>query len=386
MISIEIQAIKVNQPIGSFYIGKMKASELVSITYPDMREMKKENDLNSYLGIQRELNKKRAEEIRQYVKTFGATFPNSIILSIDDEHCTWKEEKGLFVIESENPNKIARILDGQHRVAGFMNKEATALDEDQCRFITPDGYQDFELVVTFFVGLDLPDQASIFSIVNLKQTPVRKSLVYDLEALSNTRSPQKSAHTIVVSLNKNNKSPFYNRIKRLGIKTPDIENEKLSQSTVVEEIMKLMSPDPLADREYFLKKSKSGLFSKSIKLENTDKDSFKKYPLRELFINERDDDIAKMLWSYFDSVKASWPEQWDKNNKKAILNKTVGFYALMHFFSDLVAKMPPTEDIRDYFQKSIKKVTFQKSDFDTNMEPSSKTTSRLYGIMKSSLS
>ncbi|WP_168796869.1 hypothetical protein [Phaeovulum veldkampii] len=47
-----------------------------------------------------------------------------------------------------------------------------------------------------------------------------RSLVYELEDLSNARSPFKTCHNIAVALDGLQTSPFYKRIKRLGVVTP----------------------------------------------------------------------------------------------------------------------------------------------------------------------
>lgn len=44
--------------------------------------------------------------------------------------------------------------------------------------------------------------AYIFSMVNLAQTKVSKSLVYDLFEFSKSRSPRKRAHTIAVAIDR----------------------------------------------------------------------------------------------------------------------------------------------------------------------------------------
>jgi DGQHR domain-containing protein len=61
-------------------------------------------------------------------------------------------------------DQVATIIDGQHRLKGL--EEA--------------GKPEFELPISIFIGADEATEASIFSIVNLAQTKVNKSLAYDL--------------------------------------------------------------------------------------------------------------------------------------------------------------------------------------------------------------
>ena len=63
------------------------------------------------------------------------------------------------------------------------------------------------------------------------------SQAYDLYDLAKARSPQKVCHNIAVALDQNTKSPFYQRIKRLGVATEGRFNETLTQATFIESLM-----------------------------------------------------------------------------------------------------------------------------------------------------
>src|SRR5690606_13459203 len=98
--------------------------------------------------------------------------------------------------------------------------------------------EPFQINVSIFVGIDLPEQAKIFATVNLAQTKVNKSLVYDLEALARKRNPYKTCHHVAVALDSNEDSPLYQRIKRLGVATPGRAYEPLTQASFVEALVK----------------------------------------------------------------------------------------------------------------------------------------------------
>jgi len=125
--------------------------------------------------------------------------------------------------EVHNLSDAAFILDGQHRLAGLKtyNKE-----------------KPFEVNVSIFIGLDKSDQAEIFSKVNLTQTRVNKSLVYDLYTYQEKPSPTKTAHKLSIALDQDEGGPLSGRIKRLGITSPGRDAERLSQATVVRGILK----------------------------------------------------------------------------------------------------------------------------------------------------
>ena len=61
----KIKAFKVTQQIGDFFIAKIPAEKLVSITFSDVRQLSEERDVEAYLGIQRQLNKKIAKAIKE---------------------------------------------------------------------------------------------------------------------------------------------------------------------------------------------------------------------------------------------------------------------------------------------------------------------------------
>src|SRR6187402_1285791 len=180
----------------------MTSEQLTGIAYADVRALT-DRDLDTYLGIQRRLDKKRVAELRSYVQSKDATFPTSVLLAVDSEHAKWHDREGTLTIRSDadgNFSQVGKILDGQHRVAGL------------------DGYtgEPFDVCVCIFIDADMPDQASIFSTVNLAQTKVNKSLVYDLYDYQVARSPQKTSHNVAIALDRLKGGPFFERIKRLG--------------------------------------------------------------------------------------------------------------------------------------------------------------------------
>lgn len=354
---ISLDAFKITQQIGEFFVAKIKAAELVSLTYSDVRELQEEREVETYLGIQRPLNERRAKEIQEYVKNYDAAFPSSIILHVDEEYINWDSNANKLVFEFGEDLSPAKILDGQHRIAGFMDLKTGKPIPEVCNF--RDGKEEvpFELMITVFVGLDLPEQANIFATVNLKQTKVSKSLVYDLEAYTKTRSPQKTAHDLVVALDLNPKSPFYGRVKRLGYKNDFTEN--LTQSMLVEEFVKLISKEPMKDRDVLIRKEKQS-FSQFRKAE------LEKFPIkdgkvfRDMFIKDKDESILITAMSFFKAVEEKWNVSWSSTSSSA-LNKTVGIKALFRVLRDLLKEYlsnnETTEPVRlSFFKAALDKV------------------------------
>jgi DGQHR domain-containing protein len=325
MDSIKIKCIEVQQPIETFYVGKIDWQDLLRIAKKDIERIRQEGEgsVDGYLGIQRELSKSRLNEIAEYVSFNDATFPNSIVISIDstsyNEIDEEVEENILSfensILELRNDGKIAKIIDGQHRVFG-LEKYANdkGLFKDDLKF---------ELIITIFIDIDEEYQANIFSTINKAQTKVNKSHVYDLYSFSKTRSPQRTVHNIVKLLNEDEQSPLFHLIKRLG--KADFKNETITQATLADCIIRYISINPPKDRNTLRTGSKLSL------IDGTEKE---KLFLRNWFINEEDVKIAKLIWNYFESVKKKWSLAWGKSDY--ILTKSTGIIALMRFLKDLV--------------------------------------------------
>lgn len=342
--SLIIPALKISQPIGDLYVAKIKATDLLSIAYSDIRAIADETYRNTYLGIQRKLDSRREKEISKYVRTFDATFPTSIVVYIDEDDVELIEEtKETLQIKIKNPSgRIAKIIDGQHRLAGIQS----ALENlKNCQDLLSDNnkelhkLENFELSLTILVGMDIAEQANIFAKVNLTQTKVNKSLVYDLEEYSKIRSPYKSAHNIAIALNYNASSPFYKKIKRLGC--IDFGTETLTQQTFVETLVKLfISPEPEKDRDDIAKRV------------TISTNELSKFPFRKLFMDDNDVTIAQILYNYFKAVEQKWEKAWQDSSY--LLSKNNGFRALMKYLKYIYpltnTDIPTTEIFYNYFK------------------------------------
>lgn len=314
--SIVIPALAVEQPIGEFFVGVMNSTDLLDISYADIREI--ERDLDTYLGIQRKISPARRKDLGEYVNTKDAVFPTSVILAVEEGCASWDEKAGTLTLSSTKEvdfDHIAKVLDGQHRLEGLKNLKSG---------------QVFQINVTVFVAADIADQANIFATVNLAQTKVNRSLVYDLYDYAQSRSPQKSAHDITVALDRTTGGPFFERIKRLGTRTSGRAGETLTQATVVTAILELVTATPMIDRDTLMRGKKLRLAT-SIELRSL--------PLRNLFIEDQDISIAKLINSYFSSVRSIWPEAWADLSKGNIMPRTNGFRAFMRAFADLYVDM-----------------------------------------------
>jgi DGQHR domain-containing protein len=365
-ISFEVKCIKSKQPIGEFYVGTIDHKRLTDITWFDVRRIVREREVETYLGVQRPLNPARVDEIGQYVTTVDACFPTAVILSVPGACAVYDEERAVMTLsnflepepdtEKIRYREIAKVLDGQHRIAGLKDYTGEA----------------FDVNVSIFVDIDIAEQAYIFSTVNLAQTKVNKSLAYDLHDLAKARSPQKLCHNIAVALDAHEDSPFYRRIKRLGVATEGRFNETITQATFVESLLRYMSSNVIKDRDIYMRGGTPG---------RATADESRQFIFRNLMIDEKDLEIIDIIWNYFDAVRTTWPTAWDSTGRGNILNKTNGFKALMRFlrYAYLWVCSPGHVPTKNQFLEIFARVTLKDADFNVdNFKPGSSGESELF--------
>jgi DGQHR domain-containing protein len=293
------------------------------------------------------------------VQVIDATFPTGIIIAVDEvcaaidftEQADGTEANiGTMTLcnypEPDDPEhrilfgNIAKVLDGQHRIEGLHSYNGPR----------------FDLNVTIFVGADIADQASIFATVNKTQTRVNRSLVYDLFALSTTRSPERTCHEITVALDSTEGSPFFKSIKRLGVATQGRFGETLSQANVVDMLLRYISTNPAKDRDEMKRGNKIPIADKKLE---------QRLIFRNLFLQDRDLEIAQIVWNYFDAVRQRWPEAWASTGRGTVLNKTNGFRAFMRFLRPAYLSLTePGRVVREgVFLEVLKGVELADADF-----------------------
>jgi DGQHR domain-containing protein len=313
---ISVPCIEAVQPIGSMYIAVIGCGDLELISYADVRRLElgiDNRDVEDYIGIQRLLNPDREKEIGKYVNLIDASFPNSVILAISSENVVY--DSNAKVMHINYADNVAKVLDGQHRIAGLRHFEQAG--------------DKFQVIVTIYIDMELEDQALVFSTINKEQKSVSNSLVADLFAFAKSRSPQKTAHNIARALNNKIGSPFYKKIKILGTAV-NKDTETITQDTFVKSLLKYITIDAQSDRNFY-KKNKEN----NSKLPLVSENELNKLFLRNMFImDENDIEIAQLIWNYFYAVENKWPNAWNSGSDANLLNKSTGFVALMRFFKD----------------------------------------------------
>lgn len=369
-IKLEFSCLRVSQPIGDLFLASVPHTKLIEMTHFDVRRVLQENrDVERYLGIQRPLNNRRVTELQQYVNFYDASFPTAIIVAVQEEFATYDEEKRMISLsnvpkDGDKPpipiQNIARVLDGQHRIAGLRNFKGDA----------------FELPVTIFVGADIADQAHIFATVNLEQSKVNKSLAYDLYSLATSRSPQKTCHSIAIVLDQDDESPLHRRIKRLGVAEEGKGFQPLSQATFVESVMQYISGNPKADRDRLLRHEK---------LKPATGEDLTRLPFRNFFVEERDVEVVEVLFNYFNTIKARWPDAWSNTDRGNMLNRTNGFRAFMRAYSHLcvISETSSGAVPKEFMKEFMQKVQLEDKDFNIEkFKPGTSGESELLAVLR----
>lgn len=397
-----LKGIPVSQNKQEFIIGKVTIQELFRFTKYTERVIigYDEDELPIYnKHIQRKVEPARVNKIADFlIFDKEATFPTNIVLGVPLQAIYEQNRNGdlieIQLIEEvfeqvskskdENDGDIyVTIIDGQHRIRGIeiaintLESEISDLRKSptQSEAITKsidfkesrlNDLLNIELVVSYFIDKSLEYQAMIFSTINRTQKRVSQDLVYSLFGLSSDDTPYKTALEVTLALNSHNKSPFYRRIKLYGGNYLKGESPPLSQSTMIKNIVALISET--------LRESEN---DKYVKRKELLKRKNNKYlPFREFYANSQDFLISDCLFHYFNTVKKSFTingvSLWDYDGvskPENILQSTVGFEALLKVLVDFLKFENTKEFDSDTFKNVFSNIDIDLT--DTNSFPMS---------------
>lgn len=379
-----VSALKVEQPIGTFFAVVLPASALLDLCFTKAVSAKRDAATGSYVveGAQRLPDPKRLDAIADYIDQVDATFPNSIIIAanfrpddprvegdidtdLEDEPSEqqlqeefakrWKiEETPILDASGEEidqtyelivptAEKLAMVIDGQHRLFAFSRAETSRLD--------------VQLLCSVFIDLPPPMQASIFATINSTQKPVDKSLTYELFGynVSDERedewSPEKLAVFLARRLATDPESKMNGRIvvaprnDFASAKSMPKTDMKISFATIVGGIVRLISSNPKADAT----KLKKSIFARRSSLDQGKRNG---PPLRQIYI-EGDDALLYSATRNF--VNAAWEVFWKDAPTNSFIRKTVGVQALFDIYRELAAPMFLEGDMtQDAFETRLK--------------------------------
>ncbi|QPW51913.1 DGQHR domain-containing protein (plasmid) [Bacillus thuringiensis] len=309
-MDIRLHTLKVNQPIGTFYITKISGVSLYEMAKADIITITENRDD----GIQRPLNEDKVRSIEDYLNAYDATFPTSIVLNVTNDYIIQQSHEEMVLRKNKN---TFSIIDGQHRLQGF-------------RYSTD---FDFEVIVSIFVDLSKEQQARVFATINSEQTKVDPSISFYLEKNDNLYTPRKIVAQIASTFNIDNKSPWKGKIKLLGTKDNYFNDSVISLSAFAKPILGyIYRDDDFQQIRNELSLNKSDKISEILQEFKYNYPN-KNYILWEFYASQNDKAIYKILFNYFNSFKKVFIKDW--GNPKSILTKTTGYNAMMLLFKDL---------------------------------------------------
>lgn len=349
---LSVSAIRVEQSIGVFYVAVLPASVLLQVCYSDaLHASLKSNGIGYELGgTQRNLDVKRLKLIADFIDRSDSAFPNSIILAanqrmedglMEDEavedgiETRWsvRADGGGYLITIPTAEKLAAVIDGQHRLFAFTYAQHDKLPTD--------------LICSIFIDLPKPIQAQIFATINSTQKPVSKSLTYELfgynieEESEDYWAPDKLAVYLSRKLATSNESPLAGRI--MVAPTRDLALEKLSDgmewkistAAVVEGIIRLISTNPKRDSNDLMEKPrKRRLDLKKLRVDSS--------PLRGAYIGSEDLVIYTMIVNYLMACAEIF---WANAKPGSFIVKTIGIQAVFDILRDVSADSYKSKDI-----------------------------------------
>jgi DGQHR domain-containing protein len=160
-------------------------------------------------GFQRMLDKKRAQDIANYIDEGLGTIPSSIILSAQREAELVIVGQGKTLQFKAHP-KAFLVLDGQHRVYGFSLAKS-----------------NLRVPVVIYSGLTRRDETRLFIDINSKQKGVPSELLFDIKKLAEYESSTEERLREVYDL-----FQFRPESALLGLTSPASKSSgKISRST-----------------------------------------------------------------------------------------------------------------------------------------------------------
>lgn len=378
MISYELKeneflAIKVVQPFKEFYTVKLSADYLLERSFSKTAEF----DGESVSGAQRKIRSNRLNDISDFIDSDEAGFPNSIIIAAnyDENDLLVKEENkwrvevidetvGLFKLIIPSEDKVCSVVDGQHRLFSFKRAENKKM----------------ELNCSVYLDLVPSLQASVFATINFNQSPVDKSLAYNLFGyqLDHLEAKNWSPDLLAVNLCRyfaeTENTFFYSHINyRLATRNVSKGDWVISTASFVDGLMQLISHNPKEDRYSINKKELFSFAGRKALVPNSN------YSLRDTYISGNDEAIKQVVNSFFNAVGSVFNIENDSNS---VLVKTIGISALFSLLNEIILKNNINKALLDEFPKLLEKAKVIRLENNTFYSSTTKGKTRLLHFLK----
>ena len=299
MRTIKTNVIEIKQGIRTFYLTKLNAKTVTTISYAAIR-----NQSNEEGAVQRLLNPRRVSSIKDFTLA-GGDYPSAFVLNWVNHKNKLHKASGILEF-LENPNSC-QIIDGQHRIEGIR----AAIDVDK-------SVAKLELPVVIYQNLTTQECADIFLSINTEQKPVPRSLVFDLYGIASEQITDPAAvraRDIAIALNEMPSSSYEGCIK-----FPNSPKKKggIALSTAINAIRPLVE----------------------------EKGAFEQVEIPELQMQQG------IIINLFSALEAKYGESWWDN--KNVFMYAAGFTAAMDFLKLVLIPFCNTKG--SYTQKTIEDV------------------------------
>lgn len=334
MSQIKAPFISIKQGIRTFYLTKLTAQTITSISYAAIRNQSTEEG-----AVQRVLNPRRVSSIKEFTLN-GGDYPSAVVLNWVNGKNKPKKTDGILTF-SEELNSC-QIIDGQHRIEGIR----AAISEDPA-------VKKLELPVVIYENLSTKECADIFLSINTEQKPVPRSLVFDLYGIASEQLADPAAiraRDIAIALNEATNSSYEDCIK-----LPNSPKKRggIALSTAVNAIRPLVE----------------------------DKGAFEQVDIPELQMQQG------IIFNLFGALEAKYGEDWW--DTKNVFMYAAGFTAALDFLKLVLIPFCNTKG--SYTQKTIEEVLKIRRDaliLQTEVKGLSGTdaTALVYKLLKESFS
>jgi len=157
------------------------------------------------------LSRQRIEEIAEFIRSTRAAtlLPNAVIVVFDSETSVQGKvnyHSNLQKLDIPRKYCSAWIIDGQHRVFGFVGTKFADWSDDT--------FKPFDLPIVIFRKLDDITQTKTFITINDNQKKIKSELLCDLSTMTGDLSQRLTwASAIGKELNDNEKSALFEKVK-----------------------------------------------------------------------------------------------------------------------------------------------------------------------------
>jgi len=300
-------AIRLQQSRGNtLYLLSLSGDELLSLA--DVSRVSR-NGTGKLIGYQRPEVKKHVKDITQYLNGSDVLFPNSIILAFSSK-ARFKRPTGTrgrhpavsagyleIPLPNGNGRKPAWIVDGQQRVLAISKSKR----------------KDMQVPVSAFVTDEIETQRDQFLRVN-NAKPLPSGLITELlpeidTVLPSNMAARKVPAAVCDLLNQDPKSPFHGLVKRPSTPVELRRRAVVKDTSIVKMVENSIS-------------SPSGCL----------------FPYRNLATGETDfTAIKRLLFTYWQAVKESFPEAWGKPPSSSRLMHGAGILAMGRLMDRIMA-------------------------------------------------